>query len=93
MQNQPFCVSELCCSWHAADKSEYLIVHGSYLLCYADVTLKWRVGGAGRLQQLDPIHPDRLADQHAADLLAEQVNLLIVRCAAPRRCRALCAPT
>ena len=58
-----------------ADRAEYLIVHGSYLLCYADVTLKWRIGGAGKLQGLDPIHPDRLADQHAAELLAEQVSM------------------
>ena len=63
-----------------ADRAEYLIVHGSYLLCYADVTLKWRIGGAGKLQGLDPIHPDRLADQHAAELLAEQVTYRRVRC-------------
>ena len=55
-------------------------MHGSYLLCYADVTLKWRIGGAGKLQGLDPIHPDRLADQHAAELLAEQVTYCRVQC-------------
>ncbi len=56
-----------------AEKSDYLVVLGSHLLDYADVTLQWRFAARDRLKKLVPIHPDILADQNASDLIAEKV--------------------
>ena len=57
-----------------AESSHFLVVHGSNLLCHSDVTIRWRLGGFGALQTLDPIHPECLAEQYAEDLVAEKVR-------------------
>ena len=63
-------------------------MHGSNLLCYVDLNIKWRLGGSGALQLLEPIHPDCLAQHNAENLLAEQVsNPLHVEQHPPTGCR------